>query len=117
MFSNINIRKIFSIIKNTTYIFFLKIHNTLFVRLYILYDKIKLNEFTYNKSKISFNNEILISHVKTDPFKDYTEIRELGAVSFPIIKLVINIATVMVRIKKINKKKRKIILNLMIEMN
>jgi len=35
----------------------------------ILYDKNKLNEFTDNKNKISFNNEILISQVKTDHLK------------------------------------------------
>jgi len=73
----------------------------------ILYDKNKLNEFTNNKSKISFNNEILISQVKTDPFKDYTEIRELGTGSFTTVKLVKNNSTGMVRVMKIIKKKRK----------
>ena len=73
----------------------------------ILYDKNKLNEFTDNKSKISFNNEILISQVKTDPFKDYTEIRELGAGSFATVKLVKNNSTGMVRAMKIIKKKKK----------
>jgi len=73
----------------------------------ILYDKNKLNEFTDNKSKISFNNEILISQVKTDPFKDYTEIRELGAGSFATVKLVKNNSTGMIRAMKIIKKKKK----------
>jgi len=73
----------------------------------ILYDKNKLNKFTDNKNKISFNNEILISQVKTDPFKDYTEIRELGAGSFATVKLVKNNSTGMIRAMKIIKKKKK----------
>ena len=44
----INIRKIISMIKNKIYIFFWKIHNTKFLGLYILYNKNKLKEFTYN---------------------------------------------------------------------
>ena len=44
----INIRKIISTINNKIYIFFWKINNTLFLGLYILYDKNKLKEFTYN---------------------------------------------------------------------
>ena len=70
----------------------------------ILYDKKNLNEFTGNKNKISFNNEMLISQVKADPFKDYTEIRELGAGSFATVKLVKNNSTGMIRAMKIIKK-------------
>ena len=72
----------------------------------ILNDKNKINEFNENKNKISFNNETLISQVKTNPFQDYTEIRLLGEGSFAIVKLVKNNYTGMIRAMKIIKKKK-----------
>jgi calcium-dependent protein kinase len=72
----------------------------------ILNDKDKINEFSENKNKISFNSEVLISQVKTDPFQDYTEIRELGSGSFATVKLVKNNVTGMIRAMKIIQKKK-----------
>ena len=71
----------------------------------ILNDKNKINEFNENKNKISLNNEVLISQVKTNPFKDYTEIKLLGSGSFATVKLVKNNYTGMIRAMKIIKKK------------
>ena len=72
----------------------------------ILNDKNKIQEFSENKNRISFNNEVLISQVKTDPFKDYTELKSLGAGSFATVKLVKNNSTGMIRAMKIIKKKK-----------
>ena len=72
----------------------------------ILNDKSKFEEFAENKSKISFNNEILISQVKSDPYKDYTDIKLLGAGSFATVKLVKNKITGLIRAMKIIKKKK-----------
>ena len=74
----------------------------------ILNDKNKINEFSENKNKITFNNEVIISQVKNDPFKDYTEIKSLGAGSFATVKLVKNNETGMIRAMKIIKKKKNI---------
>ena len=74
----------------------------------ILNDKNKLDEYSKNKNKISFNNEVIISQVKNDPFKDYTEIKSLGAGSFATVKLVKNNETGMIRAMKIIKKKKNI---------
>ena len=72
----------------------------------ILNDKNKINEFNENKNKISLNNEVLISQVKTNPFQDYTEIKLLGSGSFATVKLVKNNYTGMIRAMKIIKKKK-----------
>ena len=72
----------------------------------ILSDKSKLKDFIKNKNKISFNSELLISQVKTDPFKDYKEIRTLGQGSFAKVLLVKNNVTGMIRAMKIIKKKK-----------
>ena len=72
----------------------------------ILNDKNKIDEFSQNKDKISFKNEVLISQVKTDPFEDYTEIKELGSGSFATVKLVRNNSTKMIRAMKIIQKKK-----------
>ena len=72
----------------------------------ILNDKTKIDEFSKNKNKISFNKEVLISQVKTDPYKDYTEIKPLGSGSFATVKLVKNKVTGMIRAMKIIKKKK-----------
>ena len=74
----------------------------------ILNDKNKIYEFSKNKNKISFNKEVLISQVKNDPFKDYTEIKNLGAGSFATVKLVRNNVTGMIRAMKIIKKNKNI---------
>ena len=71
----------------------------------ILNDKNKIDEFSQNKDKISFKSEVLISQVKTDPFEDYTEIKELGSGSFATVKLVRNNSTKMIRAMKIIQKK------------
>ena len=71
----------------------------------ILNDKNKVKEFAENKNRIIINNEVLISQVKTNPFKDYTEIKTLGSGSFATVKLVKNNVTGMVRAMKIIKKK------------
>ena len=39
----------------------------------ILNDASKFKDFDKNKNNISLNSELLISQVKTDPFKDYQE--------------------------------------------
>ena len=72
----------------------------------ILSDKSKLKDYPKNKNKISFNSELLISQVKTDPFKDYKEIKLLGAGSFAKVLLVKNNVTGLVRAMKIIKKKK-----------
>ena len=72
----------------------------------ILDDNNKIKEFSENKSKISFNSEVLISQVKTDPFNDYTEIKVLGTGSFATVKLVKNNVTGMIRAMKIIQKKK-----------
>ena len=72
----------------------------------ILSDKSKIKDFIKNKNKISFNSELLISQVKTDPFKDYKEIRPLGQGSFAKVLLVKNNVTGMIRAMKIIKKKK-----------
>jgi calcium-dependent protein kinase len=72
----------------------------------ILNDKSKIDEFAENKNKISFNNEILISQVKSDPYKDYTDIKLLGSGSFATVKLVKNKYTGLIRAMKIIKKKK-----------
>ena len=74
----------------------------------IVNDKNKIDEFSDNKNKISFNGEILISQVKTDPFKDYTEIKTLGSGSFATVKLVRHNSTKMIRAMKIIKKKNNV---------
>ena len=63
----------------------------------ILTDKSKLKDYNKNENKISFNNELLISQVKTDPFKDYQKIKELGAGSFAKVILVKNNVTGLIR--------------------
>ena len=72
----------------------------------ILDDNNKIKEFSENKSKISFNSEVLISQVKTDPFNDYTEIKVLGTGSFATVKLVKNNVTGMIRAMKIIQKRK-----------
>ena len=72
----------------------------------ILNDKSKIDEFAENKNKIYFNNEILISQVKSDPYKDYTDIKLLGSGSFATVKLVKNKYTGLIRAMKIIKKKK-----------
>ena len=72
----------------------------------ILNDKTKAKEFTENKNKIFFNNEILISEIKTEPFKDYTELKSIGTGIFATVKLVKNNLTGMIRAMKIIKKKK-----------
>ena len=72
----------------------------------ILTDKSKLKDYNKNENKISFNNELLISQVKTDPFKDYQKIKELGAGSFAKVILVKNNVTGLIRAMKIIKKKK-----------
>ena len=72
----------------------------------ILNDKTKIKEFNENKNKITFKNEVLISQVKTDPYKDYTEIKSLGSGSFATVKLVKNNVTGLIRAMKIIKKKK-----------
>ena len=72
----------------------------------ILNDKEKIKEFSENKNKISFNSEVLISQVKNDPYKDYSEIKVLGSGSFATVKLVKNNVTGMIRAMKIIKKRK-----------
>ena len=72
----------------------------------ILADKSKLKDYQKDKNKISYNNELLISQVKTDPFKDYQEIKQLGAGSFAKVLLVKNNSTGVIRAMKIIKKKK-----------
>ena len=72
----------------------------------ILSDKSKLDNYSIDKNKISFNNELLISQVKNDPFKDYEEIKLLGSGSFAKVLLVKNKVTGLIRAMKIIKKKK-----------
>ena len=72
----------------------------------ILADKSRLKDYQKDKNKISYNNELLISQVKTDPFKDYQEIKVLGSGSFAKVILVKNNSTGLIRAMKIIKKKK-----------
>ena len=72
----------------------------------IFSDASKLKDFDKNKNKISFNSELLISQVKTDPFKDYQEIKVLGSGSFAKVLLVKNNVTGLIRAMKVIKKKK-----------
>ena len=72
----------------------------------IFSDASKLKDFDKNKNKISFNSELLISQVKTDPFKDYEEIKVLGSGSFAKVLLVKNNVTGLIRAMKIIKKRK-----------
>ena len=73
----------------------------------ILTDISKLKEFSSKKkiNNISLNNELLISQVNTDPFKDYEEIKSIGSGSFAKVLLVRNKITGKTRAMKIIKKK------------
>ena len=72
----------------------------------IVSDKSKFKEYSKNNNKIIFNSDILISQVKTDPFKDYKEIKVLGQGSFAKVLLVKNNVTGLIRAMKIIKKKK-----------
>ena len=72
----------------------------------ILNDTSKFKDFDKNKNNISLNSELLISQVKTDPFKDYQEIKVLGSGSFAKVLLVKNNVTGLIRAMKVIKKKK-----------
>ena len=72
----------------------------------ILNDASKFKDFDKNKNNISLNSELLISQVKTDPFKDYQEIKVLGSGSFAKVLLVKNNVTGLIRAMKVIKKKK-----------
>ena len=71
----------------------------------ILSDKSKLANYSKKKNQLSFNSELLISQVKSDPFQDYEEIRLLGEGSFAKVLLVRNNVTGLIRAMKIIKKR------------